>query len=247
MNYRIIPLVLTKYWGEKGAMTFLTDYGTPVIRPFVMWYIEGLEENVLVDTGIEADDYRNYDPRFRDLEMDTLMTFEEALESVNLTPEKIDVVIQTHLHFDHCFNTKKCKNARVMVQEAELKFAQNPAPFEGLYRKALYEGLNFEMISGDHSLFPGLDLLFVPGHSAGGQAVSVETEKGRALISGLCSLKENFYPEKTSPMAGDDSTLLPGIMLNAVQAYQSVKRMKEAADILLSLHDPEVLELTAIP
>ena len=54
MDCRIIPLVLTKYLGEKGLMTFLTDYGVSIIRPFVMFYIEGLEKNVLVDTAIEA-------------------------------------------------------------------------------------------------------------------------------------------------------------------------------------------------
>ena len=53
MTYRIIPLVLSKYVGEKGYMTFLTDYGVPIIRPFIMRFIEGLEEYIPVDTAIE--------------------------------------------------------------------------------------------------------------------------------------------------------------------------------------------------
>ena len=247
MSFRIIPLVLSKYVGEKGYMTFLTDYGTPIIRPFVMWYIEGLEKNVLVDTAIEAKDYKNYHPKFKDIKMDSIMSFEEALESVNLTPEKIDIVIQTHLHFDHCYNTRKCPNAKVIVQENEIRFAQNPAPFGGIYRRELFEGLDFEFVRGDQNLFEGIDLLFTPGHSAGGQAVCIETDKGKAVISGLCSIKDNFYPKVAHPMAGGGTTILPGIMLDAVKAYNSLLKMRDIADIILPLHEPGILEMKSIP
>jgi len=249
MKVRIIPLVLAKYTGEKGYMTFLSDYGVPILRPFTMWYIEGLEKHVLVDSAIEADDYKNYHPKFKDLDVTPLMSFEEALESVNLTPESVDMVIQTHLHFDHCYNTRKCRNARIVVQEEELKFSRNPSPFEGIYRAELFEGLNFEIVRGDQKLLEGLDLLFVPGHSAGGQAVSVQTDKGKAVISGLCTILENYYPakEKINPMAGGGDTVLPGIMWSAVDAYRSIKRIKAVADIILPPHEPEILNWKSIP
>jgi len=212
-----------------------------------MWCIEGAEKTILVDTAIEARDYQNYHPKFNDLEIDPMMSFEEALKSVNLTPDTVDIVIQTHLHFDHCFNTRKCINAKVFVQEDELKFAQNPVPFEGIYRKELFEGLNFEIINGDFMLFEGIDLLFVPGHTAGGQAVCVQTDKGKAVISGLCSIKENYYPENVNPMAGGGSTILPGIIVDSVMAFNSITRLKEIGDIILPLHEPEILERKSIP
>lgn len=247
MTYRIIPLILSKYVGEKGYMTFLTDYGVPIVRPFIMWYIEGAEKTILVDTAIEARDYQNYHPKFNNLEMDPMMSFEAALKSVNLTPDTVDIVIQTHLHFDHCYNTRKCVNAKVFVQEDELKFAQNPVPFEGIYQKELFEGLNFEIINGDYMLFEGIDLLFAPGHSAGGQAVCVQTDKGKAVISGLCSIKENYYPEDANPMAGGGTTILPGILFDSVRAFNSITRIKEIGDIILPLHEPEILERKSIP
>lgn len=127
------------------------------------------------------------------------MNFEEALGSVGLTPEKIDVVIQTHLHFDHCYNTRKCVNAKVIVQEDELKFAHSTGPFQGLYRKELFEGLRFEVVKGDCELSEGIELIHVPGHSLGGQAVSVQTKNGKAIISGFCSIKENFIRKRPIP------------------------------------------------
>jgi N-acyl homoserine lactone hydrolase len=44
------------------------------------------------------------------------MDFEDALERIGLAPEKIDIIIQTHLHYDHCGNASKCENAEVIAQ-----------------------------------------------------------------------------------------------------------------------------------
>lgn len=246
MSYQIIPLALLKYEGEKGIMTFLMDYGKPIVRPFVLWYIRGAEKNIIVDTAIEMKDYKNYHPDFKNLPMDQIMTFEEALGSVGLTPEKVDVVIQTHLHFDHCYNTRKCVNAKVIVQEDELKFAHSAGPYQNLYRKELLQDLHFEVVKGDRELFEGIELIHVPGHSLGGQAVSIQTQKGKAIISGFCSIKENFFPKKTHPMAGHP-VVLPGIMVDAVKAYKSILKIRERADVILPLHDPDLLEMNGIP
>ena len=246
MNYQIIPLVLLKYQAEKGVMTFLTDYGKRIVRPFVLWYIRGAEKNIIVDTGIEMEDYRNYHHDFNQLPMDQLMSFEEALGTVGLTPEKVDMVIQTHLHFDHCYNTRKCFNAKVIVQEDELKFAHSAGPYQNLYRKELFQDLHFEVVKGDRELFEGIELIHVPGHSLGGQAVSIQTQKGKAIISGFCSIRENFFPKKTHPMAGHP-VVLPGIMVDAVKAYESILKIKERADVILPLHDPDLLEMNGIP
>ena len=48
-------------------------------------------------------------------------------------------------------------------------------------------------------------------------------------------------------MAGGDTTILPGIMLDAVKAFNSITRIKEVADIVLPLHEPELLEMKSIP
>ena len=246
-SYTIKPLVLAKYVAEKGYMTFLSGYGSPILRPFIMWCIEGAPEKIIVDTAIEAEDYRNYHPKFKDLELIHMMTFEQALESVNMTPDDVDLVIQTHLHFDHCYNTRKCKNAKILIQKNELDFAEHPSPFEGIYRKELYEGLDIEVIAGDTQIFEGIDILSTPGHSAGGQSVCVQTEKGRAVIPGICSIHENYYPESPHPMAGGGEVILPGIMLDAVKTYNSMKKIKQIADIILPLHEPDIINIKGIP
>ena len=249
---RIRPVTLSRVQGEKGVMTFLAYYGQKIWRPYTFWVIEGAGKNILVDTGAEADQYRGYHPGFKALPIEHLLSFEEALSKVSLKPEDIDLVVQTHLHFDHCFNTRRCVNARVIVQETELEFATNPHPlFSLLYSRELLDGLQFEPVGGYHELLPGIELIPVPGHSPGCQAVSVDTEAGKAVISGFCCVKENFFPpddihERVSPFAGYP-VMIPGIHYDAIKAYESVQKVKEIADIIIPNHEPDLMDVELIP
>ena len=51
-TYTIKPLMLSKRNSEKEPMTYLSYAGQPIVRPYVMWYIQAGSKNVLVDTAI---------------------------------------------------------------------------------------------------------------------------------------------------------------------------------------------------
>ena len=91
----------------------------------------------------------------------------------------------------------------------------------------------------------------MPGHTPGGQAVVVETSKGKAVISGLCSIRENYYPPEdvktlVSPFA-TYPVIAPGSHSDIFQAYQSLLKIKEKADIIIPLHDPDISMAPQIP
>ncbi len=251
-TYTIKPLMLSRVISEKGPMTYLAYPGDPVVRPYVMWYIRAGSKNVLVDTAIEAEDYRNYHPGFNNMPFETVQTFEEALAKVDCGPNDIDIIIQTHLHMDHIYNTSKCRNAVIYVQQEELDFALNPHPiFEIVYPGEIIKNLNFEVIRGDQTILPGIAVILVPGHTPGGQAVVVETTEGKAVISGFCSIMENFNPPedvktKISPFASYP-VIAPGIHTDLFQAYESVLKVKQVADIIIPLHDPDMALREQIP
>jgi len=244
--------MLSKVMSEMGPMTYLAYSGQPIVRPYVMWYIQAGDKHVLVDTAIEAEDYRNYHPGFKNMPFEPVQSFEEALAKVDCLPDDIDIVIQTHLHMDHIYNTSKCKNAVIYVQEKELEFALDPHPiFEIVYPREVIKKLNFEVIKGDQTILPGIAVMLVPGHTPGGQAVVVDTAKGKAVISGFCSIMENFNPPedvktKVSPFASYP-VIAPGIHTDLFQAYESVLRVKQVADIIIPLHDPDMAERDHIP
>lgn len=233
-------------------MTYLIYHGEQIVRPYVFWIIEGAGKKIIVDTAIHAEQYRGHHPGFRNLPIEHCLTFEEGLSKASLQPDDLDMVIQTHLHFDHCFNTSRCKNAKVVVQEDELEFAKAPHPmFANMYSESLLQGLKFEPIRGRKEILPGIEVIPVPGHTPGCQAVSVETEAGRAVIAGFCCIKENFFPsediqERVSPFAGYP-IIVPGIHFDVMQAYESVLKAKELADIVLPLHEPEIMNMEGIP
>lgn len=249
---RVRPVTLCRVQADKGIMTYMTYYGKKIWRPYIFWIIEGAGQNILVDTAIHAHEYQGYHPGFEALPFESLSTFEEALDKVSLRPEDIDLVIQTHLHFDHCFNTSKCKNARILVQENELEFARDPHPtFSILYSQSLLDGINFETIRGNKEILPGIEVIPVPGHSPGCQAVSIDTEAGRAVITGFCCIKENIFPaediqERVSPFAGYP-VIIPGIHFDAISAYESILKIKKIADIVIPMHEPELMNVETIP
>jgi N-acyl homoserine lactone hydrolase len=249
---RIRPVTLCRVQADKGTMTYLTYYGEKIWRPYIFFIIEGAGQNILVDTAIHAEDYKAYHPGCRNLPFEALKTFEDALSEVSLQPDDIDLVIQTHLHMDHCFNTRKCRNATVLVQEEELRYAEAPHPiFSWLYKKSLLQGLKFETVRGRKEIIPGIEVIPVPGHSPGCQAVSVDTEAGKAVITGFCCIEENFFPaedikERVSPFAGYP-VIIPGIHYDALRAYESVLQIKELADIVIPMHEPELMGIETIP
>ena len=55
VEYRIIPLPVTKLKLDKSIMTYLMNVGQPLTCGTYIWYIEGPKENIIVDTGCSAE------------------------------------------------------------------------------------------------------------------------------------------------------------------------------------------------
>jgi len=239
-NYRIHPLPTVKIYSDKGLFTYLSGYGEKIWSPVYSFYIEGAEKNILVDTGISAEDMKKYAKFVTQVE--DVIPFEAGLAKFGLKPQDIDIVIQTHLHSDHCLNTKKCSNATVIVQEAELNFALNPHPlYSAVFQKQWYEGINFKTVNGDLEILPGISTLFLPGHTKGSQGVSIDTPKGKVVIAGFCSLDENFGKKDAAA-----PVILPGICIDPMQAYDSILKVKAIADHIVPLHSDRFLGVDTI-
>jgi glyoxylase-like metal-dependent hydrolase (beta-lactamase superfamily II) len=103
----------------------------------------------------------------------------DKLVTHGVPPEKIDIVINTHLHFDHCgWNTRVVNgkavptfpNARYIVQRGELEHAKAPSDRD----RASYfvenfvpmeESRQWSLLDGDAEVVPGVELIRVPGHN----------------------------------------------------------------------------------
>ena len=225
-TYVIHPLAVGINQTDQGIMTYQKGYGKRIWLPIYVFYLEGGDQKILVDTGMEE---FMVPPGAEEQTGLRIMEFEEALQTVNLKPDEVDIVIQTHLHNDHCENTYKCTNAKVYVQKTELDFFRSPHPIDHRYYSDLLDESEVVTVEGDREIVPGIRVLFTPGHTPGGQSVAVETKDGTAIITGFCCNQENFPP--VGPV------VTPGVHTDAIQAYESAQRVKEMADIIIPVHD----------
>ena len=235
-EHTIFPMVVGVNETDQGVMTYLRNYGTRIWLPIYVFLIKGAGKNIIVDSGLEqfvipSDFEKAYGLK--------VFEFEDALAQHDLRPEDIDIIIHTHLHNDHCENDYKCTNAKVYVQKAEYAFMQEPHPVDHRYYPDILDDVDVVTLEGDATIAEGIDVILTPGHSPGGQSVAVTTAKGRAVITGFCCNEKNF------PQTGP--AVCPGVHLNAIQAYDSVQKVKEIADIVIPLHDFNVGKQQQIP
>jgi glyoxylase-like metal-dependent hydrolase (beta-lactamase superfamily II) len=231
MTYKIYPIYIAKLFADMGTFCYMNFSGIKKWFPIYIWLIEGGGKRILVDVACDAEEVMKSSVLKAPYE--NIASLEEALGRFDLSPETVDTVILTHLHADHALNIRRFANADIYVQQEELDFSRNPHPlFAGTFPAGRFDGVDFRTVRGDYRLDDGIELLFTPGHTAGTQSVSVQTEKGKAIISGACSLPENFAPQ-----SGFSEIVPPGLHMDPIAGYDSFLRIKKEADIIIPLHD----------
>lgn len=109
------------------------------------------------------------------------------LQALGIPPKGVEVVVISHLHFDHAANLDLFPWAEVVVHPLELaharKVAKNPLEDPAcLYALLpLLERSRLKAVSGEEELLPGLRLLHLPGHTPG--LLGLEVESVGALVS----------------------------------------------------------------
>jgi len=246
-KYKIHPIVMGTKAFDKGMMTYQYDYGKPYTIPIFCWYLEGGDKKILVDTG----EFAPLKSKEREEAIGgKIYTFEEGLALWGLKPEDIDIVIHTHLHNDHCENDDKCRNAVFYVHEKELESIHNPHPLDFRYMEDYIADVEkngqIRKLSGDSGILPGIRVIHTPAHTEGGMTVLIDTEKGTAAITGFCVIMENFNPPPRI-RAMEMDVIPPGTSINPKEAYNIILKVRDMADILIPLHEPQFASVDTIP
>jgi N-acyl homoserine lactone hydrolase len=179
---------------KRLHLSTVTPPGTHAQWPvhgFVVTYPGGA---ALVDTGVGGpqglqDDWRAVNVAAAD-----------ALAGLDLSPADISLVINTHLHFDHCGQNAVFKHAAFHVQRAELERARREA--RDLADWFDFAGARFELLDGDTEIVPGLSVITTPGHTVGHQSVVIQGADGDDLLIGDAAYTPALY-------GGPDGQKLP--------------------------------------
>ncbi len=171
---------------------------------------------VLVDTGVGGPDEVLTDWRVVN------RSAADALASLGMSPADIGLVINTHLHFDHCGQNAVFRHAPHYVQRAELARARLESP--ELCDWFGFMDAQFELLDGDAEIVPGLRVIATPGHTAGHQSVVVQGDGGTPdVLIGDAAYTPGQY-------AGPpDTELLEGQASDPVTWRQSLHRVRSLA------------------
>ena len=204
---------------------------------------------VLVDTGIGNKESEKFKDIYGVENEGSPTRLEDALQSVGFETGDIDLVVSTHLHFDHAGgNTLREEDgslkpafpkARYVMQKGELDFAASPnervaASYMHKNFAPLVDAGRVDLVEGPTDLLDGISLLPTPGHTPYHQSILVENEGEKALfLSDLCPTSAHLP--------------LPWIMgydLEPLVTLETKKTVWEKARnegwILLFQHDPAV-------
>ena len=232
--FGVVPKVL---WEKKMK----PDERTRVPVGLNSLLIRDGKHTVLVETGIG----NKLDPRMAKIFAPQAKLLEN-LAAAKVTPEDIDVVINTHLHFDHCgWNTVRqgeqvvatFPKAQYYVQEGEWRHGSQQHERDRIsYLSENYDPLiqagKMHLLQGDQELLPGISVKVYPGHTRHMQAVMVKSQGKRAC----------YISDLIPTTAHLDLTWVMAFDLFPLETIESRKRVYESALpekwLMVFTHDP---------
>jgi glyoxylase-like metal-dependent hydrolase (beta-lactamase superfamily II) len=244
MGLTVAPLDVGRLTGEKSQLTPRKDFGVRYRAASVIWHVGGTKRKIIVDTSFgDAEECNRLHPALH-AERGADQEIGRALARVGLVPEEIDVVVLTHLHWDHCQNNRLFPNARFLVQRTELRYAIAPiTPVDAFTYESITIGMkprwldtpNIEVLDGDKEIEEGVMVIATPGHTPGYQSVVVETDEGKVVVAGcMVPTYENWAD------AGKGVYLPAGVYVNMEDYWRSLQRIHGTGGLVLPGHDAAV-------
>jgi glyoxylase-like metal-dependent hydrolase (beta-lactamase superfamily II) len=170
------------------------------------------------------------------------------LSAAGISPEDIDIVINTHLHFDHCgWNTVRqgdkvvatFPNAQYYVQDGEWQHARRQHERDAVsYISDNYDPLiangQMQLLHGDQEIVPGISVQVFSGHTQNMQAVIIKSGGQTAC----------YISDLIPTTAHIDLTWVMAFDLFPLQTIESRKRYYAQATpekwLTIFTHDPNV-------
>ena len=206
-------------------------------------------KTILIETGNDT----KLEPKLKNIygipDGDPLL---DSLRKAGVAPAEVDIVINTHLHFDHAggnthFDSGRVvptyPRARYIVQKSELDHAFHPTERDrASYFPANYQPMidsqQWDLVEGSAEILPGISVEPIPGHNAGIQAVKL-SGGGKTLVFVADLLPTRHHIPLPWIMAYD---LYPLQTLETKRKW--VPQIVKEGWIVVFGHDPDVAAAT---
>ena len=153
--------------------------------------VETPDALILIDNGAGNKE----DAKFVDIygieNAGTPTRLEDAIRDAGFTPDDVDYVIDTHLHFDHAGgNTFRDEEGRVRISFPRARYVVQRGEWEWAHLRnerirasylpdnfdPVHEAGLFDFVEGEHELVPGVRLVPTPGHTPHHQSIVLTSE-----------------------------------------------------------------------
>lgn len=210
--------------------------GTPVRFPVYSVLVEHEDARILYDTGYDLDHVNEVLP-FELPEQESSQTIPAQLERCGLSVSDIDIIVNSHFHFDHVGGNRHFNDVRVLMHVEELRHARVPEPFEKFGYSDLsfdHQGSNYQPISGDHEIVPGVTLYETPGHTVGHYSMLVTMRNESSML--FCG-DAAYTPEALT------NEWVAGFHNDPTSSVRSIRRLNDLARLanarMFPSHDME--------
>jgi N-acyl homoserine lactone hydrolase len=141
------------------------------------YLVPHLDGPVLFDTGI-GEGEPEFDRHYRVVRR----PLRDGLHALGVVPDDVRIVVNCHLHADHCGGNRELPGRPLFVQRPELEAAREP----GYTIPALvdFPGAAYQVLDGEAEILPGVRVVLTPGHTAGHQSLVVDCAEGPVVLLG---------------------------------------------------------------
>lgn len=154
----------------------------------------------------------------------------QELSRRGLTGSDIDAVVLTHAHWDHMQNLDLFSRAAFFLHPAELDYIADPHPHDHAtprWTRAVLDRYDIRTVVEGSELMSGVEVLAVPGHSAGTIALKVSTADGTAVITGDSVQSGLVAQRRRNPL----------VFWDVEQADRAIGRVIGLAEVIYPGHD----------
>jgi N-acyl homoserine lactone hydrolase len=229
-------------WLTSPMGAFMEGVDGQIKAPVPAYLIEHPKGLVLFDTGlakaIQTDPEGELGPLIEYYRPDFNAGDDVAarLKAVGTDPAKIDIMINSHLHFDHCGGNDLIPNAVQIVQRREWEHMMDPdlAAASGLKPGLADCGHRRVTPDGEHDVFGDGSLTLIPtfGHSPGHQSLRLRDANGETIFTADCCYFRRVLETLTLPPFGFDRPAQREVLL-------ALREMEAKGAKLMFGHDPD--------